>query len=104
MAMKTARDRAYHPRYLLLLCELERIDRKPRNVKHRIQIVLFSQTKASTHSTSSLGRRLTNSWPNRARTPAVHSASKNGMGCQQFLQCAKKKPTQRQIVGTLMHA
>jgi len=52
VAMESAQDRADYPRYLLRLCELERIDRERRNVERRIRLARFAQTKASTHSTS----------------------------------------------------
>ena len=35
VAMESAQDRADYPRYLLRLCELERIDRERRNVGAR---------------------------------------------------------------------
>ena len=35
-----------HPRYLLRLCELERIDRERRNVERRIRMARFPQTKS----------------------------------------------------------
>jgi hypothetical protein len=35
VAMESAQDRADYPRYLLRLCELERIDRERRNVERR---------------------------------------------------------------------
>ena len=46
VAMKSAQDRADYPRYLLRLCELERIDRERRNVERRIRLARFSQTKS----------------------------------------------------------
>ena len=39
-------DRADYPRYLLRLCELERIDRERRNVERRIRLARFPQTKS----------------------------------------------------------
>jgi hypothetical protein len=36
--MESAHDRADYPRYLLRLCELERIDRERRNVERRIRL------------------------------------------------------------------
>src|SRR6476620_7475874 len=38
VAMESAKDRADYPRYLLRLCELERIDRARRNVERRIRL------------------------------------------------------------------
>src|SRR3977135_3587174 len=46
VAMESAQDRADYPRYLLRLCELERIDRERRNVEHRIRLAHFPQTKS----------------------------------------------------------
>src|SRR5271165_6890886 len=46
VAMESAQDRADYPRYLLRLCELERIDRERRNVERRIRLARFSQTKS----------------------------------------------------------
>ena len=46
VAMESAQDRADYPRYLLRLCELERIDREQRNVERRIRIARFPQTKS----------------------------------------------------------
>jgi hypothetical protein len=44
--MESAQDRADYPRYLLRLCELERIDRERRNVERRIWLAHFPQTKS----------------------------------------------------------
>ena len=44
--MESAQDRADYPRYLLRLCELERIDRERRNVERRIRLARFPQTKS----------------------------------------------------------
>ncbi len=46
VAMESAQDCADYPRYLLRLCELERIDRERRNVERRIRLVRFPQTKS----------------------------------------------------------
>src|SRR4029077_20587108 len=46
VAMESAQDRADYPRYLLRLCELERIDRERRNIKRRIPAARFPQTKS----------------------------------------------------------
>ncbi len=46
VAMESAQDRADYPRYLLRLCELERIDRERRNVERRIRLARFSQIKS----------------------------------------------------------
>lgn len=46
VAMESARDSADYPRYLLRLCELERIDRERRNVERRIRQARFSQVKS----------------------------------------------------------
>jgi DNA replication protein DnaC len=46
VAMESAQDRADYPRYLLRLCELERIDRERRNVERRIRLAHFPQTKS----------------------------------------------------------
>jgi len=46
VAMDSARDSADYPRYLLRLCELERIDRERRNVERRIRQARFSQVKS----------------------------------------------------------
>jgi hypothetical protein len=43
---ESAQDRADYPRYLLRLCELERIDRERRNVERRIRLARFPQTKS----------------------------------------------------------
>jgi hypothetical protein len=47
VAMESAQDRADYPRYLLRLCELERIDRERRNVERRIRLARFPQTEAA---------------------------------------------------------
>jgi len=44
--MESAQDRADYPRYLLRLCELERIDRERRNIERRIRAARFPQTKS----------------------------------------------------------
>ena len=44
--MESARDSADYPRYLLRLCELERIDRERRNVERRIRLARFTQIKS----------------------------------------------------------
>ena len=41
VAMESAQDRADYPRYLLRLCELERIDRERRNIERRIRAARF---------------------------------------------------------------
>ena len=46
VAMESAQDRADYPRFLLRLCELERIDRERRNVERRIRLARFPQTKS----------------------------------------------------------
>ena len=46
VAMESAQDRADYPRYLLRLCELERIDRERRNVERRIRSARFPQVKS----------------------------------------------------------
>lgn len=46
VAMESAKDRADYPRYLLRLCELERIDRERRMVERRIRMARFPQTKS----------------------------------------------------------
>ncbi len=46
VAMESAQDRADYPRYLLRLCELERIDRERRMVERRIRMARFPQTKS----------------------------------------------------------
>ena len=46
VAMASAQDRADYPRYLLRLCELERIDRERRNIERRIRSARFPQTKS----------------------------------------------------------
>jgi hypothetical protein len=46
VARESAQDRADYPRYLLRLCELERIDRERRNVERRIRLARFPQTKS----------------------------------------------------------
>ncbi len=46
VAMESAQDHADYPRYLLRLCELERIDRERRNVERRIRLARFPQTKS----------------------------------------------------------
>jgi DNA replication protein DnaC len=45
VAMESAGDRADYPRYLLRLCELERIDRERRNVERRIRLARFPQNQ-----------------------------------------------------------
>ena len=42
VALESAQDRADYPRYLLRLCELERIDRERRNVERRIRLARFT--------------------------------------------------------------
>jgi len=46
LAMEAAQDPADYPRYLLRLCELERIDRERRNIERRIRLAHFPQTKS----------------------------------------------------------
>ncbi|MGV2982047.1 ATP-binding protein [Camelimonas sp. ID_303_24] len=46
VALGAARDQADYPRYLLRLCELERIDRERRMVERRIRLGKFSHTKS----------------------------------------------------------
>ena len=46
VAMESVQDRADYPRYLLRLCELERIDRERRNVERRIRQARFTQIKS----------------------------------------------------------
>jgi DNA replication protein DnaC len=46
VAMESAQDRADYPKYLLRLCELERIDRERRMVERRIRLAHFPHTKS----------------------------------------------------------
>ena len=46
VALESAQDRADYPRYLLRLCELERIEHERRNVERRIRLARFPQTKS----------------------------------------------------------
>jgi DNA replication protein DnaC len=46
VAFEAAQDRADYPRYLLRLCELERIDRERRMVERRIRMARFPHTKS----------------------------------------------------------
>jgi DNA replication protein DnaC len=46
VALESAQDRADYPRYLLRLCELERIDRERRMVERRIRMARFPHTKS----------------------------------------------------------
>ena len=46
VAMESAQDRADYPRYLLRLCELERIDRDRRAIERRIRLARFPQVKS----------------------------------------------------------
>jgi DNA replication protein DnaC len=46
VAMESAQDRADYPKYLLRLCELERIDRERRMVERRIKLAHFPHTKS----------------------------------------------------------
>ena len=46
VALACAQDQADYPRYLLRLCELERIDRDRRNIERRIRLAKFPQTKS----------------------------------------------------------
>jgi DNA replication protein DnaC len=46
VALECAKDKADYPRYLLRLCELERIDRERRNIERRIRQARFSQVKS----------------------------------------------------------
>lgn len=46
VALESAQDRADYPRYLLRLCELERIDRERRNIERRIRLARFAQIKS----------------------------------------------------------
>ena len=52
VAIESAQDRADYPRYLLRLCELERIDRERRAVEHRFAWRGSRRSKVSTPSTS----------------------------------------------------
>lgn len=46
VALESARDKVDYPRYLLRLCELERIDRERRNIERRIRQAKFPQVKS----------------------------------------------------------
>jgi DNA replication protein DnaC len=46
VAMEAAGDRADYPKYLLRLCELERIDRERRSIERRIRQARFPHTKS----------------------------------------------------------
>ena len=46
VALESTQDRADYPRYLLRLCELERIDRERRMIERRIHLARFPQTKS----------------------------------------------------------
>lgn len=46
VALEAAQDRADYARYLLRLCELERIDRERRMVERRIRMARFPHTKS----------------------------------------------------------
>ena len=46
VAMELATDRADYPKYLLRLCELERIDRERRSIERRIRQARFPHTKS----------------------------------------------------------
>jgi DNA replication protein DnaC len=46
VAIDCTRDQADYPRYLLRLCELERIERDRRNMERRIRAAKFPQTKS----------------------------------------------------------
>lgn len=46
VALECANEQADYPRYLLRLCELERIDRDRRNMERRIRQARFPQTKS----------------------------------------------------------
>lgn len=46
VAIECTRDQADYPRYLLRLCELERIERDRRNMERRIRAARFPQTKS----------------------------------------------------------
>lgn len=46
VAFECARDKVDYPRYLLRLCELERIDRERRNIERRIRQAKFPQVKS----------------------------------------------------------
>lgn len=46
VAFECVRDQVDYPRYLLRLCELERIDRNRRNMERRIRQARFPQTKS----------------------------------------------------------
>jgi DNA replication protein DnaC len=46
VASECVRDQVDYPRYLLRLCELERIDRDRRNMERRIRLAKFPQTKS----------------------------------------------------------
>ncbi len=46
VAFECAQDQADYPRYLLRLCELERIDRERRAIERRIRQARFPQTKS----------------------------------------------------------
>ena len=57
VAMESAQDRADYPRYLLRLCELERIDRERRNVSGAFGWRDFRRPRASIRSPSPPSRR-----------------------------------------------
>ena len=46
VAMEAAGDRADYPKYLLRLCELERVDRERRSIERRIRQARFPHTKS----------------------------------------------------------
>ena len=46
VASECTRDQVDYPRYLLRLCELERIERDRRNMERRIRAAKFPQTKS----------------------------------------------------------
>jgi DNA replication protein DnaC len=62
VTMESAQDRADYPRYLLRLCELERIDRERRNVERRIRMARFPQTKSLDTFDFVASHRSTNRW------------------------------------------
>ena len=57
VAMESAQDRADYPRYLLRLCELERIDQSAATWRAGFGWRAFRRPRASIRSTSPLSRR-----------------------------------------------
>ena len=85
VVFETAKDRADYPRYLLRLCELERIDRERRMVERRIRMARFPHTKSfdtfDFAAQPSLNKALVHGLMEaRERVPLAQPAKASGFG------------------------